>query len=133
MLRFSKEISLIAICNFLIINPCKIWDLHDIRRFFQLDHCDSILRFFHYSWRVGKEGRIGQVDMYLNDIIDQPDGSNYFLGHYLFEKTQGNRYELIDGQQRLTTTVIFMSCLVKELRKREIVRFEYNNILKFRI
>lgn len=109
MLRFSKEISLIAICNFLIINPCKIWDLHDIRRFFQLDHCDSILRFFHYSWRVGKEGRIGQVDMYLNDIIDQPDGSNYFLGHYLFEKTQGNRYELIDGQQRLTTTVIFMS------------------------
>ena len=81
-----------------------------------------------YSWRVGKEGRIGQVDMYLNDIIDQPDGSNYFLGHYLFEKTQGNRYELIDGQQRLTTTVIFMSCLVKELRKRDIVRFEYNNM-----
>ena len=47
MLRFSKEISLIAICNFLIINSCKIWNLHDIRRFFQLDHCNSILRFFH--------------------------------------------------------------------------------------
>ena len=46
MLRFSKEISLIAICNFLIINPCKIWNCHDIRRFFQLDHYDSILRFF---------------------------------------------------------------------------------------
>lgn len=87
-----------------------------------------------YSWRVGKEGRIGQVDMYLNDIIDQPNGSDYFLGHYLFEKTQvfektqGNRYELIDGQQRLTTTVIFMSCLVKELRKRKIVEFKYNNV-----
>ena len=74
-----------------------------------------------YSWRVGKDGRVGQVDMFLNDIIDQPDNSSYFLGHYLFEKTQGNRYELIDGQQRLTTTVIFMSCLVKELRKRKIV------------
>lgn len=81
-----------------------------------------------YSWRVGKDGRVGQVDMYLNDIIDQPNNSNYFLGHYLFEKTQGNRYELIDGQQRLTTTVIFMSCLVKELRKRGIERFEYNNM-----
>ena len=80
-----------------------------------------------YSWRVGKDGRNGQVDMYLNDIIDQPDNSSYFLGHYLFEKTQGNRYELIDGQQRLTTTVIFMSCLVKELRKRGIVKFEYND------
>lgn len=81
-----------------------------------------------YSWRVGKDGRIGQVEMYLNDIIDQPDCSNYFLGHYLFEKTPRNRYELIDGQQRLTTTVIFMSCLVKELRKRGIERFEYNNM-----
>lgn len=81
-----------------------------------------------YSWRVGKEGRIGQVDMYLNDIIDQPENSAYFLGHYLFEKTLGNRYEVIDGQQRLTTTVIFMSCLVKELRKRGIASFEYNNV-----
>ena len=81
-----------------------------------------------YSWRVGKDGRVGQVDMYLNDIIDQPNNSNYFLGHYLFEKTQGNRYELIDGQQRLTTTVIFMGSLVKELRKRGIERFEYNNM-----
>lgn len=24
-----------------------------------------------YSWRVGKDGRVGQVDMFLNDIIDQ--------------------------------------------------------------
>ena len=47
MLRFSKEISLTVICNCLIINHYKIWNLHDIRRFFQLDHCDSILRFFH--------------------------------------------------------------------------------------
>lgn len=81
-----------------------------------------------YSWRVGKDGRAGQVDIYLNDIIDQPKDSAYFLGHYLFEKDQGNRYELIDGQQRLTTTVIFMSCLVKELRKRGITTFSHNNI-----
>lgn len=80
-----------------------------------------------YSWRVGKDGDTGQVDTYLNDIIDQPVGTNYFLGHYLFEKSKGNRYELIDGQQRLTTTVIFMSCMVKELRKRDIEKFEYND------
>lgn len=80
-----------------------------------------------YSWRVGKDGRIGQVDMYLNDIMDQSDDSNYFLGHYLFEQTHGNRYEIIDGQQRLTTTAIFMSRLVKELQRRGIDTFEYNN------
>ena len=80
-----------------------------------------------YSWRVGKDGHIGQVDMYLNDIMDQSDDSNYFLGHYLFEQTQGNRYEIIDGQQRLTTTAIFMSRLIKELQRRDIDTFEYNN------
>ncbi len=80
-----------------------------------------------YSWKVGRDGKIGQVDMYLNDIKDQPRDSEYFLGHYLFEKTPKNRYEVIDGQQRLTTTVIFMSCIVKELRERNIGTFEYNN------
>lgn len=80
-----------------------------------------------YSWKVGRDGKSGQVDMYLNDIKDQPRDSEYFLGHYLFEETSKNRYEVIDGQQRLTTTVIFMSCLVKELRERNIGTFEYNN------
>lgn len=59
MLRFSKEISLTDICNFLIIKICKKWNLHNIRRFFQLDHCNSILRFFQilkqngFSWIQG--------------------------------------------------------------------------------
>lgn len=69
MLRFSKEISLIAICNFLIINPCKIWNLHDIRRFFQLDHCDSILRFFQ---NVGEREK---ADRQL--VFDFKDGRAY--------------------------------------------------------
>ena len=78
-----------------------------------------------YSWKVDKDG-LGQVNMYLDDIINQPDNSDYFLGHYLFEETQENGYEIIDGQQRLTTTVIFMSRLVNELRRRGIEEFTYN-------
>ena len=39
-----------------------------------------------YSWRVGKDGRIGQVEMYLNDIIDQPDCS---WGTIFLRKPQG--------------------------------------------
>ncbi len=101
-----------------------------IRRLFGEDMITFAIPSYQraYSWKVGKDGRIGQVDMYLNDIIDQPVKSSYFLGHYLFEKSQANRYELIDGQQRLTTTVIFMSCLVKELRKRQIETFEFEGI-----
>lgn len=81
-----------------------------------------------YSWRVGKEQSAEQVNMYLLDVIEQPNNSSYYLGHYLFENIQGTKYELIDGQQRLTTTVIFMSCLVKELRRRNIKEFKYNEI-----
>lgn len=83
-----------------------------------------------YSWKVGKDGRDGQVDMYLNDIIDQSDDSNYFLGHYLFEKLE-KEFDIIDGQQRLTTTIIFMSRLVYVLRKRKIEKFEYKNKLYY--
>jgi len=79
-----------------------------------------------YSWKVGKDGRAGQVDTFLSDVIDQPDDASYFLGHYLFETgASKNQYEIIDGQQRLTTIVIFMSCLVGELRKRGIESFTY--------
>ncbi len=103
-------------------------NLTTIGRLFGEDMINFIIPSYQraYSWRVEKDGH--QVDTYLSDIINQPDNSSYFLGHYLFEKTQGNSYELIDGQQRLTTTVIFMSCLVKELRKREIAMFEYRNM-----
>jgi len=115
--------------NFQTVKYTKMDNQTTIGRLFGEDMITFVIPSYQraYSWRVGKDDRVGQVDMYLQDIIDQPNNTNYFLGHYLFEKTQGNRYELIDGQQRLTTTVIFMSCLVKELRKRKIERFEYNN------
>ena len=39
-----------------------------------------------YSWRVGKDGRVGQVDMFLNDIIDQPDNFELFSLVIIFLK-----------------------------------------------
>lgn len=75
MLRFSKEISLIAICNFLIINSCKIWNLHDIRRFFQLDHCNSILRFFHDVKAKHSDTVIGTS--YYEDFFANKGNNNF--------------------------------------------------------
>ena len=45
----------------------------------------------------------------------------YYLGHFLFEEEGENENTLliIDGQQRLTTCVIFFSCLKNELKKRK--------------
>lgn len=42
---------------------------------------------------------------------------NYYLGHFLFEQS-GDTLYVIDGQQRLTTCIIFFSALVNALRNR---------------
>lgn len=64
-----------------------------------------------YSW--GKE----QWDVFLEDLIEQTNGSNnYFYGNILLETlVKDKQYEIIDGQQRLTTLVIFICSLLKVL------------------
>ncbi|MBC7446985.1 MAG: DUF262 domain-containing protein, partial [Hymenobacteraceae bacterium] len=68
-----------------------------------------------YSWEKDK-----QVQQFITDLRDQPKKKPYFLGHFLFEQEQlnGNHFLVIDGQQRLTTAVLFFSALCKELEKR---------------
>ena len=72
-----------------------------------------------YSWEVEKDKK--QVEQFLTDIKEQNPKKKYFFGHFLFEKDEHNetKYWVIDGQQRLTTIVIFMSCLIRELEVRE--------------
>ena len=48
---------------------------------------------------------------FLEDLIEQ-QGKHYYLGQILFEK-DGNTLFVIDGQQRLTTTILFMSAIAK--------------------
>jgi uncharacterized protein with ParB-like and HNH nuclease domain len=70
-----------------------------------------------YSWEYDEDRK--QIKQFIIDIREQDPGKNYFLGHFLFEKDGVNKYLVIDGQQRLTTVVIFFSCLIRELEKRE--------------
>ena len=72
-----------------------------------------------YSWEWDEDKK--QVKQFLNDIKEQNPQKKYFFGHFLFEKDdhKETKYWVIDGQQRLTTIVIFMSCLIRELEKRE--------------
>lgn len=57
---------------------------------------------------------------FLEDIVEQVEGSNnYFFGNILLETIKkGIQYEVIDGQQRLTTLTIFMRSLFTVLRER---------------
>lgn len=64
-----------------------------------------------YSW--GEK----QIKQFVDDL--QNAGSQYYLGHFLFEKKSDNTLLIIDGQQRLTTCVIFFASLKNELENRK--------------
>lgn len=54
-----------------------------------------------YRWQV-------EVKILLDDINEIPDGENYCLQPIVVKKTDDNKYELIDGQQRLTTLFLIL-------------------------
>ena len=56
----------------------------------------------------------------LDDLLEQVKGdNNYFFGNLLLEEISKNRkYEIIDGQQRITTLTIFMRSILNVLESR---------------
>lgn len=68
-----------------------------------------------YSWEAE------QLDVFLNDLKEQiQGGNNYFLGNILLETIiKDVEYEVIDGQQRLTTLMIFVRAMISVLASRQ--------------
>ena len=56
-----------------------------------------------------------QFSQFVEDLRECEE--NYYLGHFLFEQSDDTLY-VIDGQQRLTTCIIFFSTLVNALKHR---------------
>jgi hypothetical protein len=69
-----------------------------------------------YSWDTdaGKQ----QVRQFIADLEEQHPDKGYYLGHFLFEQDTPGKLHIIDGQQRLTTVVIFFASLVAEMEAR---------------
>jgi uncharacterized protein with ParB-like and HNH nuclease domain len=76
---------------------------------------DSSQKFFvipvyqrAYSWEIA------HWNTFLSDLREQVQGdNNYFYGNLLLETIKKDRqYEVIDGQQRLTTLTIFLRALL---------------------
>jgi len=86
-----------------------------------------------YSWDTPEENkdRITQTDVFLSDLeeFNKSKAASYYFGHFLFEE-RNQKFYVIDGQQRLTTIVIFLSALfarlksVRPLREEEEVCYE---------
>lgn len=54
-----------------------------------------------------------QLTQLIEDIEDVDENSNYYIGSLIVSR-QGDKYEVIDGQQRLTSLFILLNCLDPE-------------------
>jgi len=71
-----------------------------------------------YSWdtEFDKSKTPKQVNVFLSDLEAYKSSTkSYYFGHFLFEEKPDKKFGVIDGQQRLTTIVIFLSALFKRL------------------
>lgn len=60
-----------------------------------------------------------QIEQFLLDIKEYLDKDiNYYIGHFLFEKNKDNEKigYVVDGQQRLTTIIIFLSSAFEKIK-----------------
>lgn len=94
-----------------------------------------------YSWdtELDKSKPPKQVNVFLSDLEEYNKSctkSPYYFGHFLFEEKTETDFGVIDGQQRLTTIVIFLSVLYSRLKTiRALTEDEevlYENMIKRR-
>lgn len=92
-----------------------------------------------YSWEtvLENENSPKQNNTFLTDLEDYNKSSTkskYYFGHFLFEEKDNEVFGVIDGQQRLTTIVIFLSALFSRLKSiRALTESEqeiFENIIK---
>lgn len=72
-----------------------------------------------YSWDSGNQIKQFLID--IDEYIASKSETPYYFGHFLFEKRNNDSeyYNIIDGQQRLTTIEIFLSALFEKLNSLE--------------
>ena len=75
-----------------------------------------------YSWdtELEKSNSPKQANVFLFDLDDYNKSltkSKYYFGHFLFEEKEDKIFGIIDGQQRMTTIVIFLSALFSRLKQ----------------
>lgn len=75
----------------------------------------------NYAW---SKDEIEQLLDDINDIKLNDINGKYYLGSLIVNKIERNRFEVIDGQQRLTTLFLLLSYLKYDSIKSDSLRFE---------
>lgn len=91
----------------------KLKELFDGRKIFKIPNYQRA-----YAWEDSKH-----LPDFIEDIENQSVDRYYFLGTILFQEKGGKKsgfdiIEIVDGQQRITTVIIFMKALLYELGQR---------------
>lgn len=63
-----------------------------------------------YAWEES------QLKDFCDDFSMHTD-FNYYYGTILLYKGESNRFEIVDGQQRITTLILFISCLIRRMKE----------------
>ncbi len=90
-----------------------------IRDLFNGDRIFNIPKYQRaYAWEEEN------LEYFLDDLKNQRNKKSYFLGTFLLhEKPSRGDYEfvdVVDGQQRLTTIIIFMKVILQKFKDRQI-------------
>ena len=83
-----------------------------------------------------------QLNQFISDMLEMKERGQYYYGHFILEEREGKIFEVIDGQQRLTTFILFLivcNSFVKGgfdnfIGKFETVEYDENNfeMIKFK-
>ena len=51
---------------------------------------------------------VEQIDLFIGDLEEYANKTGYYFGHFIVEAKSDGPWEVVDGQQRLTTFVLFL-------------------------
>lgn len=52
--------------------------------------------------------KLEQIDLFIEDLQKYESKTGYYFGHFILEQKSDEEWEVVDGQQRLTTFVLFL-------------------------
>ena len=76
-------------------------------------------KFFVPSYQRGYRWGNSEIKALLNDILEFPDNNEtkkYYIQPLIVKRREDGSFEVVDGQQRLTTLYIFMKIVEQEIR-----------------
>jgi len=75
----------------------------------EINHCNFNIPSYQRGYRWQRQ----QVHQLLNDIVESDEEAPYYLQPIVVARTAENSYDLIDGQQRLTTIYLIIQAIKK--------------------